>query len=73
MEWGVFFVTGLCILVIVLLQWRMIKQSPQKDKIVFGLLLATGWILSLFDLREIAGPVTVLKAIFLPIAEWVGY
>lgn len=70
MRWGVFFGTAIIIAVISLLQWPKMKQHPKKDKWVFIMLLLVVWGLSLFDLPQMAGPLTLIQALFKPVGQF---
>lgn len=66
MKWGIFSVTFVVILLIIFWGWPRIKDYPKKDRIAFMTLLCIGGILSLFDLPNIPGPVTLLETFFKP-------
>lgn len=68
MRWGAFFTTTLIITILIFIQWTRIKKYSKKEKLVFFILLFIGWGLSMFDLQNIAGPVTVISALFKPFA-----
>ncbi|MBB6444300.1 hypothetical protein [Bacillus benzoevorans] len=68
MKWGTFFGTALLVAFILLVLWPILKQKPLKDKIAFMMILLFGWGLSLFDLPNIAGPMTWMRFFFKPFA-----
>jgi hypothetical protein len=67
-RWGAFFGTTLIISIIIFIQWPRIKKYSKKEKSIFFFLLFIGWGLSMFDLPNIAGPMTWMKALFKPFA-----
>lgn len=69
MKWGTFFITGMLIFLILLLQWPKMKNSPIKDKLAFISLLLIGWVLSMFDLMHISGPVSWLDTLTKPLTR----
>jgi|1185.fasta_scaffold276222_2 hypothetical protein len=70
MRWGAFFATTLIIIIIIFIQWPRIKQYSKKDKWAFFILIFIGWGLSMFDLPNMAGPTTWIKALFKPFAPF---
>ena len=70
LRWGAFAITTLIIVVIILLQKSQLKKKPKKDKFAFFMLLFIGWMLSLFDLSNMSGPITWVTAIFKPIGQF---
>lgn len=72
MKWGNFFGTAMIIAAILLLQWPRIKKASMKDKTVFLILLLFGWGLSLLDLPNIEGPMTLMRFHFKPFAPLMG-
>jgi hypothetical protein len=72
MQWDAFAITAVLIILIILLQWPIIKKAPIKDKVVFASFLFIGWSLTLLDLMQVPGLNSILKAIFLPIARVIG-
>lgn len=38
----------------------------------FIMILFIGWVLSLFDLPHIPGPITALDNLFKPLSQWMG-
>ncbi|UII57704.1 hypothetical protein LS684_09910 [Cytobacillus spongiae] len=70
MKWGHFSAAIVVIAIIVLSERRKMKNYPKKDKMVFFILLATAGILSLFDLPNLPGPVTLLEYIFKPFGRF---
>jgi len=67
-RWGAFFATTLIITIIIFIQWPRIKKYSKKDKWAFFILIFIGWGLSMFDLPNMAGPTTWVKALFKPFA-----
>jgi hypothetical protein len=67
-RWGAFFGTTLIITIIIFIQWPRLKKYPKKEKWAFFILLSIGWGLSMFDLPNMAGPMTWLQALFKPFA-----
>lgn len=70
MKWGIFFCVLPIIGIIVLFEWKKIKNYPKKDKITFFMLLTIVGTLSLFDLPNLPGPVTLLEYIFKPFGKY---
>ena len=66
MRWEAFLGTTLIITIILFIQWPKIKKYAKKEKWIFFTLLFIGWGLSMFDLPNIAGPVTWLEILFKP-------
>lgn len=66
-RWGVLLGVTVIMALIVLYEWPKMKHTPKKDKAAFFFLLMVGWVLAMFDLPNIAGPVTWLDALFKPI------
>ena len=69
MRWGAFLGTTIIIAVIILYQWPKMKQHPKKDKWMFFMLLLVCWVLSMFDLPNMAGPLTWIEAAFKPVGQ----
>ncbi|MWV45694.1 hypothetical protein GRF59_18940 [Paenibacillus sp. HJL G12] len=69
MKWGTFIGVMVIIAAIFAYEWPRMKQLPKKDKAAFIALLSIGWILTLFDLQNMAGPATVLETIFKPFSK----
>jgi hypothetical protein len=69
-RWGAFLGTTIIIAVIILFQWPKMKQHPKKDKMAFFMLLLFAWVLSMFDLPNMAGPVTLIEALFKPVGQF---
>jgi hypothetical protein len=69
-RWGAFIGTTIIIAVIILFQWPKMKQYPKKDKMAFLMLLVFVWVLSMFDLPKMAGPVTWIEALFRPVGQF---
>lgn len=69
MRWGAIFAVVTVSIVILLFQWPKMKQAPKKDKWAFGVLLVIGWVLSMFDLPHISGPITWKEVIFRPFGQ----
>lgn len=72
MRWGIFFSVTFIIACLLLLLWPSLKQLPIKDKTIFFLLLFLGWGLSIFDLQNIAGPMSWMRFIFKPFVSLLG-
>ncbi|HTG70739.1 MAG TPA: hypothetical protein VL921_15885 [Candidatus Udaeobacter sp.] len=53
-------------LLILWCDWPRMKEKPTKDKAAFVSLLLIGWLLSMLDLPNTPGPITLLEAIFKP-------
>lgn len=70
MKWGIFFCVLVIIGVIILYEWKKIKTYPKKDRITFFILLIIVGALSLFDLPNLPGPVTLLETIFRPFGNF---
>ncbi|TCJ04720.1 hypothetical protein [Cytobacillus praedii] len=70
MKWGIFFCVLVIIGVIILYEWKKIKAYPKKDRITFFILLIIAGALSLFDLPNLPGPVTLLETIFRPFSNF---
>ncbi|WP_102273907.1 hypothetical protein [Cytobacillus massiliigabonensis] len=70
MKWGIFLCVLLIIVLIVIFEWKKIKNCPKKDKITFFTLLTVVGALSLFDLPNLPGPVTLLEYIFKPFGDF---
>lgn len=68
MRWSVILGVTFIVLLIVLFEWPRMKDHPRRDKITFAGLLLIGWVLSLFDLQNLAGPSTFVEMIFKPIS-----
>ncbi|MCQ6278421.1 hypothetical protein JN080_04055 [Bacillus sp. EB600] len=56
--------------VIILFQWPKMKQHPKKDKWAFFMLLLIGWMLSMFDLPNMPGPLTWIEELFKPVGQF---
>lgn len=70
MKWGIFFCVLVIIGAIILYEWKKIKTYPKRDKITFFILLLIAGSLSLFDLPNLPGPVTLLESIFRPFGKF---
>ncbi|MFD2444261.1 hypothetical protein ACFSO7_09810 [Bacillus sp. CGMCC 1.16607] len=70
MKWSVFLSVLLISVVIVLFEWKKLKSYPKKDKISFFTLLTIACVLSIFDLQNMSGPVTLLEYIFKPLGKF---
>lgn len=70
MKWGAFISITAVVTLIILYEWARLKQAPKKDKIAFFLLLFIVWVLSMFNLQQMAGPVTLVEAIFKPFSQF---
>ncbi|TMV48916.1 hypothetical protein FE783_14675 [Paenibacillus mesophilus] len=69
MRWSGMIAVTVIIGLIFLYEWPKMKRSPKKDKAVFVTLLSVCWVLSLFDLRSMAGPTTLIESLFKPFSE----
>jgi hypothetical protein len=69
MRWETFLSTTAIMAAIAAYEWPRMKKHPKKDKASFVVLLSAGWILAQFDLQNMAGPVTILKAMFEPFSK----
>ncbi|WP_313803438.1 hypothetical protein [Cytobacillus sp.] len=70
MKWGIFFCVMVIIGAIILYEWKKIKTYPKKDQFTFFILLLLAGTLSLFDLPNLPGPVTLLENIFRPFGKF---
>jgi|GEM_PF-968130 len=68
LNWTAFFLVQVCIWFMVIFDWKRMKQAPKKDRILIGSLLAFATFLSLFDLLNMPGPITILRTIFKPLS-----
>ncbi|WP_078109275.1 hypothetical protein [Heyndrickxia oleronia] len=57
-------------MVIIVFQKSQLKKKPKKDKFAIFILLFIGWMLSMFDLSNMSGPITWVTAIFRPIGQF---
>lgn len=68
MKWGPFVGTALFAALLLLVLWPRLKKNSLKERTVFFIFLFFGWGLSLFDLPNIAGPMTWIRFLFKPFA-----
>ncbi|MDF2717222.1 MAG: hypothetical protein K0R28_4147 [Paenibacillus sp.] len=68
MKWSTMIAVTVVLGLIFWYEWPKMKRSPKKDKAVFVTLLSISWILSLFDLRNMAGPTTLIESLFRPLS-----
>ncbi|MGC5328085.1 hypothetical protein [Brevibacillus sp. SYSU BS000544] len=68
MRWSVILGVTFIVVLIVLFEWPRMKNHPKRDKIAFAGLLLIGWVLSMLDLQNMAGPNTLVEMIFKPIS-----
>lgn len=66
MNWSLGVGMTVAVLLIFLVEWPKLRSQPRKDRYAFVLLLSIGWILSLFDLQNLPGPITFLEMVFRP-------
>ncbi|WP_310832138.1 hypothetical protein [Paenibacillus pedocola] len=64
------FVT-LAALLILRLEWTKMKAKKTRDKSAFFSLLLIVWLLSILDLSNAPGPLTLFEAIFKPFRGWI--
>lgn len=69
-NWMSFFLTTVIIITILFFEWPKTKKKPKKDKSVFIVLLAAGWVLSIFELPQISDPVNWLEVLFQPLGRF---
>lgn len=63
------FIMQVCIWSIVLYDWKKLKKAPKTDKITVSVILILSFILSILNLENLPGPITVLRYIFNPLAR----
>jgi hypothetical protein len=68
-RWGAFLGTAAVSVVLILFQWAILKKLPKKDMLAFYILLIMGLGLSIFDLPNMPGPLTIIEAIFKPFGQ----
>lgn len=69
MRWGPIIAVTVVIGLIFWYEWPKMKSSPRKDKAVFVTLVSVCWVLSMFDLRNVAGPTTLIESLFRPFSK----
>ncbi|KKB39084.1 hypothetical protein QY95_02524 [Bacillus thermotolerans] len=70
MNWMSFFLTTIIIMMILSFEWPKTKEKARKDKAAFIVLLTAGWVLSIFELPQISGPVNWLEVLFQPLGRF---
>ncbi|KKB36825.1 hypothetical protein QY96_03398 [Bacillus thermotolerans] len=71
MNWMSFFLTTVIIITILFFEWPKTRKKSKKDKSVFIVLLAAGWVLSIFELPQISGPIDWLETLFRPLGQFI--
>ncbi len=68
-NWNTIFVVQVLIWLIVLFEWKRLKNAPKADKITFVTILILSALLSFFQLDNLPGPMTFLDYIFGPLGK----
>ncbi|WP_077212165.1 hypothetical protein [Bacillus dakarensis] len=69
MNWTMMILVQISVWAIVFFDWKKLKQSTKKEKIVIASILGISIVLSLFNLEHIPGLVTVFETIFKPLGK----
>ncbi|PEJ48477.1 hypothetical protein CN692_23765 [Bacillus sp. AFS002410] len=70
MKWGSFICTTVIVALIFFFEWKKMKLASKEDQIGFVLILLLAWIFSLFNLQQMAGPITWVEALFKPFEKY---
>jgi len=62
--------TAIVVALLTMYEWPKMKQSPKKDKIAFISIMLIGLFMTLFSLKQMAGPVTWLELIYRPLGKF---
>lgn len=68
-NWTTVMIVQVFIWLIVLFEWRRLKYTSKVDKITFFTILLFSAAMSLFNLENLPGPITLLRFIFGPLGR----
>lgn len=66
-NWNTVFVVQVLIWLIVLFEWKRLKNASKADRITFAAILILSALMSFFNLENLPGPLTLLQYIFGPL------
>jgi hypothetical protein len=68
-HWGTVFVVQVFIWLIVLFEWKRLRNASRADAITFATILTLSALLSFLNLENLPGPITLLQYIFGPLGR----
>ena len=68
-NWTIVLIVQVLIWLIVIFEWKRLKNASKADRIIFVSILILATLMSFFNLENLPGPLTLLQYVFGPLGR----